>query len=530
MADHLWWQTGIVYQIYPRSFMDSNGDGTGDLNGVTSRMDYLEWLGIDALWLSPIFPSPMADFGYDVANYVDVDPLFGTLADFDRLLQAAHQRNIKVLLDLVPNHSSDEHAWFVESRSSRDNPKRDWYIWRDPAPDGGPPNNWQSFFGGDAWTFDKATGQYYLHLFHAKQPDLNWRNSLVRDGIYSAMRFWFDRGVDGFRIDVIWLLMKDEQFRDNPLNPNWKEGDPPFAKHDNVYTGDLPEVHEIVREMRAITDQYHERVLIGEIYLPVPRLMMYYGQASDEAHLPFNFQLIQLPWNAQVVREAVDTYEAALPNGGWPNWVLGNHDQHRVASRVGREQARVAQMLLLTLRGTPTSYYGDEIGMQNVNVPVHLIQDPQGKYSPAHTRDPERSPMQWDASPNAGFTTPEATPWLPIADDYSTFNVAAEREDATSMLLLYRRLVELRRTMPALSVGSYRSVDARSDEVFAYVREHGPQRVLIVLNFGSTTQNLDFSSLSTSGQLLCTTNMDSDGNHNLGYLTVRPNEGMVIAI
>ncbi len=528
MTEHLWWQTGIVYQIYPRSFMDSNGDGTGDLQGILSRLDYLEWLGVNALWLSPIFPSPMADFGYDVADYVDIAPIFGTLADFDQLLHSAHARGLKVLLDLVPNHSSDEHPWFVESRSSRDNGKRDWYIWRDPAPSGGPPNNWQSFFGGDAWTFDPATGQYYLHLFDTKQPDLNWRNPAVREAIYDAMRFWLERGVDGFRVDVIWLLMKDEQYRDNPPNPAWQPGDPPHSRQEQVYMADLPEVHDIVREMRRLLDQYHERVLIGEIYLPVPRLMLYYGTNRDEAHLPFNFQLTSLRWNAQVVREAVDTYEAALPEGAWPNWVLGNHDQPRIASRVGPDQARVAQMMLLTLRGTPTCYYGDEIGMQNVPIPPELMYDPQGKDDPAHSRDPERTPMQWDASANAGFTSGQ--PWLPVADNYTTVNVAAEREDATSMLALFRRLVELRHTLPALNIGAYQSIASRSDQVFAYTREHGPQRLLIVLNFGANTQDLDLSSVSITGRLLCTTYMDSDDTLNLGYLTLRPNEGMIIAI
>ncbi len=275
MTEYLWWQTGIVYQMYPRSFMDSNRDGIGDLVGITSRLDYLAWLGVNAIWLSPIFPSPMADFGYDVANYVDIAPIFGTLADFDQLLHAAHERGLKILLDLVPNHSSDAHPWFVESRSSRDNPKRDWYIWRDPAAGGGPPNNWQSFFGGDAWMFDEPTGQYYLHLFTAQQPDLNWRNPEVREAMYGAMRFWLERGIDGFRIDVLWRLLKDEQFRDEPPNATWQTGDPPSTKHHNVYTADLAEVHAIVRDMRALTDHYPERVLIGEIYLPVPRLMLY---------------------------------------------------------------------------------------------------------------------------------------------------------------------------------------------------------------------------------------------------------------
>ncbi|HWE61560.1 MAG TPA: alpha-amylase family glycosyl hydrolase, partial [Chloroflexota bacterium] len=272
-----WWQSGIVYQIYPRSFKDRNDDGVGDLAGISSKLDYVQWLGVDAIWLSPIYPSPMADFGYDVANYTDVDPVFGTLADFDALAQAAHERGLKLLLDLVPNHTSDEHPWFVESRASRDNPRRDWYIWRDPAPGGGPPNNWQSNFGGDAWQFDETTGQYYLHLYHTKQPDLNWRNPEVRKAIYDAMRFWFERGVDGFRIDVIWQMIKDAQYRDNPPDPDWKPGDKPGLRLIRQYSEDQPEVHQVIREMRALSDEYPDRVLIGEIYLPIPRLVTYYG-------------------------------------------------------------------------------------------------------------------------------------------------------------------------------------------------------------------------------------------------------------
>lgn len=527
---HLWWQTGVIYQIYPRSFMDSSNDGTGDLPGILSRLDYLSELGVDAIWLSPIFPSPMADFGYDVANYVDVEPIFGTLADFDQLLAAAHARGIKLLLDLVPNHSSDEHPWFVESRRSRDNPRRDWYIWRDPAPDGGPPNNWGSYFGGSAWQLDETTGQYYLHLFDRKQPDLNWRNPEVRAAIYGAMRFWLDRGVDGFRVDVIWLLLKDEQFRDNPLSPEWQPGDPPWAAQQRVYTEDLPEVHQIVREMRGLLDAYDERVMIGEIYLPVPRLMHYYGESLDEAHLPFNFQLVLLPWDAQAIRAAVDQYEAALPEGAWPNWVLGNHDQHRIASRVGRAQSRVAQMLLLTLRGTPTCYYGDELGMVDVPVPAHLAHDPQEHLSPGHGRDPERSPMQWDASPNAGFTSPEVAPWLPLADDYREVNVAVQRTDPHSMLALFRRLIELRRNHRALQIGGQRSLDAGSATVFAFVRELDAQRVLVVLNFGQAEQRLDLAAAGTTGTLLCSTQLDRSGPIELAQIALRPDEGLTILL
>lgn len=525
---HLWWQKGIIYQIYPRSFQDSDGDGTGDLLGIIQRLPYLQALGVDAIWLSPIFPSPMADFGYDVADYVDIDPIFGTLHDFDALVQEAHARGLRVILDLVPNHTSDEHPWFVESRSSRDNPKRDWYIWRDPAPDGGPPNNWLSYFGGSAWEYDATTGQYYLHLFHTKQPDLNWRNPAVREAIYDAMQFWLDRGVDGFRVDVMWLLFKDADFRDNPLNPHWKEGDPHHQRYEPIHTADLPEVHEVVREMRRIMDAYGERVLIGEIYLPVPRLVTYYGSNLDEAHLPFNFQLVLLPWQARTIREAVETYEAALPAGAWPNWVLGNHDQPRIASRVGRAQARVATMLLLTLRGTPTCYYGDEIGMHNVPIPPERIVDPQGKHDPAHGRDPERTPMQWDASPQAGFTS--GTPWLPVAADYHTVNVAVQESDPRSMLNLFRRLTGLRRELSALAIGSYRTVEVAAPEVFAYLREYGAQRLLVALNFSATPQRLDLSSLGHRGLVRCSTHMDREGPVALEALELRADEGLLIQI
>nr|MDQ2998759.1 alpha-amylase family glycosyl hydrolase [Chloroflexota bacterium] len=364
----LWWQRGIIYQIYPRSFMDSNGDGVGDLPGIVGKLDYLAALGVDAIWLSPIYPSPMADFGYDVADYTGIHPLFGTLADFDTLLAESHARGLKVMLDFVPNHSSDEHPWFIESRASRDNPKRDWYIWRDPAPGGGPPNNWLSFFGGGAWEWDAPTGQYYLHLFHTKQPDLNWRNPAVQSAMLDALHFWLDRGVDGFRVDVIWLMIKDDQFRDNPLNPDYVAGQPPLMSQQPLYNADRPEVHDIIGMLRQLLDQYDQRMMVGEIYLPIERLMAYYGVSGAGTHLPFNFQLIQLPWNARVLDAAIAAYEAALPADGWPNWVLGNHDQHRIASRVGAAQARVAAMLLLTLRGTPTMYNGDELGMHDVDI------------------------------------------------------------------------------------------------------------------------------------------------------------------
>ncbi len=379
---HEWWQRGVIYQIYPRSFQDSDGDGIGDLGGILSRLEYLQWLGVDAIWLSPIYPSPMADFGYDISNYTDIEPLFGTLGDFDRLVAEAHHRGMKVVLDFVPNHTSSEHAWFRESRSSRTNPKRNWYIWRDPAPGGGPPNNWLSNFGGPAWEFDERTGQYYYHAFLRQQPDLNWRNPEVQEAMLGVLRFWLDRGVDGFRVDVIWHIVKDDQFRNNLPDPDFKPHHAPHRQLLATYNTDRPEVHDIIARMRGVLDEYEERMMVGEIYLPLERLVTYYGAQGTGVHLPFNFQLIELAWHARALADAIDRYEAILPSYGWPNWVLGNHDNSRIASRIGSAQARVAAMLLLTLRGTPTLYYGDEIAMHNVPIPPDRVQDPFEKNVP----------------------------------------------------------------------------------------------------------------------------------------------------
>jgi alpha-glucosidase len=480
-----WWREAVIYQIYPRSFMDASGDSVGDLAGIAGKLDYLSWLGVDAVWLSPIFSSPMVDFGYDVADYTDVDSLFGTLADFDALLEEAHRLGMKVILDYVPNHTSSEHPWFLESRSSRENPKRDWYVWADPKPDGSLPNNWESAFGGPAWTFDAATGQYYLHLFDPAQPDLNWRNPDVRDAMYEVLRFWFERGVDGFRIDVLWLLIKDEELRDNPPNPDWRPGGWTWNKHLRVYSEDRPEVHEIVREMRAVADAYDDRLLIGEIYLPLERLLMYYGEDLEGIHLPFNFQLVTMEgWDARKIQSLVDDYEAALPDGAWPNWVLGNHDNPRISTKVGAQNARLAAMLLLTLRGTPTLYYGDEIGMENVPVPPEMARDPEARLFPGSGRDPYRAPMRWDSSPNAGFCRTDVAPWLPVGGDVERVNVEAQRDDPGSMLSLTRRLISLRRTIPALRSGSYEPAERAPEDCFAFSRRLNGQDVFVALNFG----------------------------------------------
>jgi alpha-glucosidase len=489
-VSYRWWQRGIIYEVYIRSFQDSDGDGIGDLSGVIDRLDYLVWLGVDALWLTPFYPSPQVDMGYDVANYIEVDPTLGTLAVFDRLVAEAHSRNLRVIVDLVPNHTSDGHPWFVDALSSRNATHRDWYIWRDPAPGGGPPNNWLSEFGDSAWQLDGASGQYYLHSFAIQQPDLNWRNRAVRQAIYDVMRFWLDRGVDGFRVDVMWYLIKDERWRDNPLNPDYVPGR--MKPHDalvDTYASDQPEVHEVIAEMRSVLDEYEERVMIGEVYLPVTRLVEYYGRGGDGAHLPFNFHLITDPWDARGLQVTMDTYEGKLPANAWPNWVIGNHDVPRIASRVGEGQARVAAMLLLSLRGTPTMYYGDELGMPNGAVPPELMTDPRERNTPGHgfARDPYRIPMAWDGSPSAGFTT--GRPWLPTFDR-DLASVEQQREDPGSFLALYRRLIELRRHERTLQVGRYAPIVASGD-VIAFRRILDDDELLVAVNLGHEPQRVD---------------------------------------
>jgi alpha-glucosidase len=548
-----WWQTGVIYQVYPRSFQDTDGpgsppgalarggaDGIGDLPGITARLDYLAALGVTALWISPFYPSPMADFGYDVADYTNVDPLFGTLADFDALLAAAHTRGLRIILDFVPNHTSDQHPWFLESKSSRTNPKRNWYLWRDALPPGDDwhpaperyPNNWQSNFGGPAWTWDETTQQFYLHSFLAQQPDLNWRNPEVRAAMYAAMRFWLDRGVDGFRMDVLWLLIKDAEFRSNPTHDNPAAG---------PYNADQPETQTIVAEMRALLDTYPDtltqsptaattsnRVLIGEIYLPLPKLVRYYGTPNlNGANLPFNFSLLQSPWSAATLADLIRTYESLLPAGAWPNYVLGNHDQSRLATRIGPRQARAAAMLLLTLRGTPTLYYGDELGMEDVPIAPDQVRDPAAQHGPG--RDPERSPMLWLNAPNAGFTPPDATPWLPLMADWPTRNAATQSADPRSMLTLYRSLLALRRQHDTLHSGPITDVSADGN-VLRYRRLALPEGhstdFQILLNLGDDVATVTCA----PGTILLTTLLDGSGSAVDGPIQIESGEGLLIAL
>ena len=527
-----WWQTGVVYQVYPRSFADADGDGTGDLRGIIGRLDYLAWLGVDAIWVSPFYPSPMLDFGYDVADYTDVDPLFGTMADFDDLLAAAHERGIRIVVDYVPNHTSNRHAWFVESRSSRDNPKRDWYFWRDAKTDGSPPNNWISMFAGSAWQWDEATEQFYLHTFLPEQADLNWRNPGVKQAMFDVARFWLDRGVDGFRIDVAPLVMKDPLLRDNPENP-----EPDWQRSrlgswlTQLHVNDLnhPDMHPLYRDFRRLLDSYPgDRVSIGELHHPdFERWAAYYGERQDEIHVPFNFHVINSPWTAADVRRAVEGVQGALPAGAWASWVLGNHDQPRFASpeRAGRNQAKVGMLMLLTLRGTPTIYYGEEIGMVDVPVAAADARDPLEAREPGRGRDPGRSPMQWDASPNAGFTAAGVEPWLPLAPDFADVNVAGQAEDPDSILTLTRDLLRLRREHPILHLGDFERFGPTPDGTFAFRRIGPGGQLNVVLNLTAQPRSVPGAG---PGRVLIGTCRDRDGAPLGGDVELGPNEAVVV--
>ena len=506
MGDWLWWRDGVIYQIYPRSFGDANGDGVGDLEGIRQRLDHLAWLGVDAIWISPFYPSPMADFGYDVADYCDVDPLFGTLADFDRLLADAHARGIRVIVDWVPNHSSDRHPWFVESRSSRDDPKRDWYVWRDPKPDGSPPNNWFSNFGGSAWELDPATGQMYLRSFLKEQPDLNWRNPELVRAMHDTLRFWLDRGVDGFRTDVGHRILKDPAFRDNPPNPDvpeiYRDG---FLGQLHVHDENHPDVHDAYREIRRLLDSYPEKMMVGEIYLSDPAEVAKYLGRGDELHLAFNFSFLRATWDAAAFRHEIERFAALCPPEGWPTWTLSNHDVPRHASRYddpesGDARARLAALLLLTLRGTPFLYYGEEIGMRNVPIPVAAMQDPLARtLHPNLCRDGERTPMCWDTSAAAGFSRAVAT-WLPTGPQPPGTNVESQRDAPGSLLWLYKDMLALRRAHAALHRGTQQMLAAPAS-VLAFERRRGDSVARVALNFGSAPERVELGAGVVTGGL-----------------------------
>ena len=514
-----WWRHGVIYQVYPRSFADSDGDGVGDLRGIEGRLDYLHWLGVDVLWLSPVFPSPMADFGYDISDYTAIDPLFGSLTDFDRLLAEAHRRRLRLLLDFVPNHTSDRHPWFLEAAGGREAPRRDWYIWRDPAPDGGPPNDWQSAFGGSAWEWHEPTGQYYFHSFLKEQPDLDWSNPDVRSAMADVLRFWLERGVDGFRIDVVWLLGKGPE-----IEPGTS-----FAEdtRPSKLGGDQPAVHDYIEGFRRVAEEFGERLLIGETYLPLERLMQYYGPSGGGLHLPFNFQLLLVDWRAEAVHAAIKRYEELLPPGAWPNWVLGNHDNSRICSRVGAAQARVAALLLLTLRGTPTIYYGDEIGMADVEVPPEEQRDPQGLRRAGMSRDRARTPMRWREGPRAGFT--EGQPWLPIGPAVAEINVTGQRDDPDSTLNFQRRLLELRRRERALHGGAWEDL-GRKGPVLTYLRAAEGRRFLVLLNLSDRVSAVPDGARNLGGPIQVATEGQREGEPWDSASPLAPNEGLLVRL
>jgi alpha-glucosidase len=470
-----WWKNGIVYQIYPRSFQDSNGDGIGDIPGIISRLDYLRDLGVDAVWLSPIFQSPMADFGYDISDYRAIDPVFGSLADFDRLLAEAHARGIRVLLDGVFNHTSEKHPWFLESASSRSNPKRDWYLWN-PGIKGKPPSNWMAVFGGRVWEKHPATGEYYMHAFLKEQPDLNWHNPEVRKAVFGEMKFWLDRGVDGFRLDVVNYYLKDAELRNNPFTMG--EYPRPYDLQSHVYDRDRPEMHALLRELRTMIDTYPDRMTVGEVMVDKPgnpELSASYLGAGDELHLAFDFTVFWRKWNAESFREAIGRYYSGIHEKAWPVITFSNHDKPRAIDRYqnGPEtvyRARAAAVLLLTLRGTPFIYYGEEIGLRQGKIPRKRIVDPLGvKYWPVNPgRDGERTPMQWTGETHAGFSTVE--PWLPVNRDHQRVNAQGESQDPHSLLSLYKKIISIRRDRPALHSGSFRELPAPKG-VFAFLRD-----------------------------------------------------------
>lgn len=533
-----WWRDAILYENHLPSVKDGNGDGIGDLHGLIEALPYLaETLGITAVWVGPFFRSPLLDQGFDITDYRDVEPVFGDLATFDRLIAEAHRHGIRIIVDYVPNHTSDQHPWFLASRSSREDPKRDWYVWADPAPDGGPPNNWTSEAGGSVWEYDAATGQYYLHSHLKEQPDLNWRNPEVKAELLDVLRFWLDRGADGFRIDVAHMLMKDPELRDNPPNPGGLGNEydiqhPDFASQLHVNDRRHPDLFDVLREIRGVLDEYDgDRVAIGEIEaMPWERWAEYYGEQLDALHLPFAFQVIETPWNAAALAETITGLEAHLPEGAWPILALGNHDRRRLATRIGRPQARVAAMLLLTLRGTPTILYGDELGLVDEEVPRERWRDQFALTDDnGVTRDGTRTPMPWDDSPNAGFSTaPEADLWLPISSEWETVNVQAQLRDERSSLNLYRALLALRRHSYALRAGSI-ALRGADRGCLVYERAAGLERMLVALNLTGERRELELRERGTL--LLSTVARERVGEQvGGGVLVLAPDEGVVVEL
>jgi alpha-glucosidase len=495
-----WWKHAVFYEIYPRSFADSNNDGIGDIPGITSKLDYLHWLGVDAIWIAPMYPSPQVDWGYDISDYYGVNPEYGTLTDMDALLQEGKQRNIRVLLDLVLTYTSDQNKWFQESKSSRTNPKRDWYIWGDGKAPGQPPNNWTSNFGGSAWKYEGPSNQWYYHYFYPPQPNLNWRNPEVEEAMFDVTRWWLKRGVAGFRLDAVDVMFVDAKFRDNPVVGNDKNafGDP--VEHE-IYDKNQPELHGVLRRLRKVADEYNA-VLIGETWTnDIAQLKAYYGENGNEVNMPMDFMFTTVnQLSPAAFRKQIAWVDGS---GGWPVYVLSNHDIRRLMNRYGDGQhndqiAKMMATLYLTLRGTAVMYYGEEIGMEN-NDPKRPedVKDSMGKlgWPKEKGRDGERTPMQWNDSPNAGFSG--VAPWLPVNERYLSHNVETEKEDAHSILNYYHLLLSLRHTNQALLEGKYVALNEQDPNVLSYARSYKGQNVLVVLNMSGVPQKVELNLAAT---------------------------------
>lgn len=537
-----WPEGAIVYQVYPRSFNDSNADGIGDIPGVTAKLDYLKSFGVNAVWLSPFFPSPMADFGYDVADYVDVDPIFGTLKDFDELIRRAHRKGIKIIIDLVPNHTSDEHGWFRQSRQSRESKFADWYIWKDPKGFDKkkrpiPPNNWLSIFSGEsAWEWEPARQQFYMHTFDVRQPELNWTNPEVREAFKKIMRFWLNRGVDGFRVDTVRTMGKDPAFRDNPKNPDWKEGWSKYNKIIHEYSQGQPQLYSYMNEMADVLKEpaYRKslRFMVTESYPedPMEEYMAHFQSVDAKVAAPFIFEGLHLPWRADMWRKFLGTLHKTVDEFSplcVTSYAFGNHDQWRLATRRGEPRARAAAVLLLTLPGMSFIYNGEEIGMKNGHIPEHLVQDPGA--ADGGGRDPERTPMQWTPGRNAGFSTAKDT-WLPVADDYPTRNVLSESRDPFSFLSLYRTLGKLRNKSDALKHGKLEIVKVDADNVMVFTRTFGRQQMVTILNFSDEANTVKLPKTLKLGKLKASSSPDTTlARHKSGVLHLHANEAAVFS-
>jgi len=534
-SDH-WFRNTVLYQIYPRSFFDSSGDGVGDLRGITQKLRYLngddDSLGVGAIWLSPFYPSPMKDFGYDITNHCDVDPLFGNLDDFSQLLAEAHKRGIKVLIDFIPNHTSNQHPWFKESKKSKDNPRRSWYTWRDPAPDGGPPNNWISVFGGSAWELDDYSGQYYLHSYLREQPDLNWENAGVREAMRQIMRFWLELGVDGFRVDAVYSISKDVSLRDDPINKAYIAGTNPYYQQIHRNSKEGTKLYEYMGLMTKVLQEYSDRFMVFEasanLYRRSVSYLNLYEHVDPSVSAPFNFEGIHSKWDAKAFKEFIDRFQANMHPSYIPIYCMGNHDQHRLATRIGEKQARASALMQFSLPGMPVIYYGDELGMTDGDIGPEDVHDTFELQVPGQGfgRDPERTPMQWDDSENAGFS--KVKPWLPVSQNYERLNLNSEMLDPGSFFNLYKQLLALRQKFEVLRHGSYQSIDVYDEDIFCFERRTQKECMITLINFCDDEVTVVHDILK--GEIIISTHPETTMKKVNKSVKLLPNEAIILKV